>query len=502
MQQKIPFLLIVACFFTAIGCRQKAAPQPSFTINGMPAPELNSGYGWLNSSQSYSLKNFRGKIVLLDFWTLGCINCQHVIPEIKRLEDSFPKELVVVGIHSAKFQSEKQDQRIKDAIVKFGIDHPVLNDADYQVWNAYGVESWPTLVLITPDGKIAKKTEGEDAYETLRSSIRQLAEQYAGQLNNTPFVFSTREQADSTSVLKFPSKLMADENGDIWLSDSGHDRILKIDKTGKILTVIGSGKKGLANGPFANASFNEPQGLAVKNNILYIADAKNNVIRAANLANGQVSTLAGNGEMGYYYDNEKRNEPVLPNSPWDLLIVNNDLYIADAGNHQLLKMNLADNKVFRFAGTGEEGIQDSVIEQASFSQPSGLARQGDILYVADPEASAIRQLNLKTRSVKTIIGKGLFEFGDKDGQAAAAQLQHCSGLAESKGVLYIADTYNGKVKALSLKNNIVRTLVTGLDEPNGLLVLGDELWVTDTNHQQLVKYNLQKGGKELVKVRL
>jgi YVTN family beta-propeller protein len=500
--KKISILLSVFTLSVIVSCSQAPKKKNSFTIKGPVAPEINTSYGWVNTDSAYTLKDFRGKIVLLDFWTLGCINCQHVIPGLHKLQEKYPHELVEIGVHSAKFTSEKQTQRIRDAIAKFGIDHPVVNDADYKVWDSYGVQAWPTLVLISPDGKIVMTQSGEDVYNIFDGQIQKLINEYAGEIDTIPFIFKQRNIQQAASVLKFPSKIIAGGNNTIWISDNGNNRIVNIDETGKILQVIGKGGRGFTNGTFAEATFNEPEGMAIKNNILFIADSKNNAIRAANLSAKTVTTIAGNGQMGYYFDDAKWDVPILPNSPWDLLIDSDYLYIADAGNHQILRMNLHDNNVFRFAGSGREGIQDGNLRQCSFSQPSGIAWDANFIYVADPEASAIRQLDIERKTVKTIVGKGLFDFGDKDGKAKNALLQHCAGLTASGGNVYIADTYNGKVKVLDQKTNTVTTLVNGLDEPNGILVLGNELWITDTNNNQIIKYNLIKRTKQIVNVRM
>jgi DNA-binding beta-propeller fold protein YncE len=403
-------------------------------------------------------------------------------------------------VHSAKFKSEKETARIRAAILKFGIDHPVVNDADYAVWKSYGVEAWPTLVLVSPDGKIALKAEGENVYNVLNPQIEKLASDYKGEIDMKPFAFN-QEKQNSATTLKFPSKLIADKDGNIWLSDYGNNRVVKIDRTGKILDIIGKGAKGFDDGNFSTATFSGPQGLAIRNDSLWIADSKNNSIRLADLATKTVTTIAGNGKMAYYFNNDKWNEPVLPNSPWDLFIDDGYLYIADAGNHQLLRMDLKDYKVYRFAGSGYEGIKDSDLKASTFSQPSGLTKDDNDIYVADPEASAIRKIDLKNETVTTILGKGLFKFGDEDGDAKNVLLQHCVGLTEDKSNIYIADTYNGKVKVLNTKTNIVSTLVSDLNEPNDVLIVNNELWVTDTNNDQIIKFNLAGKMKEIVRVR-
>jgi len=495
-------LIFSAEVFFIIGCRDRSVRNNHFTIKATKAPEINTSYGWVNTESAYHLNDFRGKIVLLDFWTLGCINCQHVLPEIKRLQEKFRNELVVIGVHSAKFKSEKEIGRIQSAIIKFDIDHPVVNDADFLVWKSYGIEAWPTLVLISPDGKIAFKVEGENVYNALVPQIEKLLAEYAGTINNKPFIFQQSLPGNaSASKIKFPSKLVADESGNIWFSDYGNNRIINIDQAGKILQIIGAGKQGFQDGDFTNATFNGPQGLAINGHLLFIADSRNNSIRLADIVSKQVKTVAGNGVMGYYFNDDKLDVPVLPNSPWDLLLDSNYLYIADAGNHQILRMGLQDYKVHRFAGTGYEGIKDGDLRNSTFSQPSGLAMKGNNMYVADPEASAIRRIDLNKRNVTTIIGKGLFQFGDENGDAQKALLQHCVGLTEHASNIYIADTYNGKIKLLDIKTNKVATLVAGLNEPNDVLVLGNELWIANTNDNQLVKFGLDNKKKEVVIIR-
>jgi DNA-binding beta-propeller fold protein YncE len=494
-------LLFASAVSLVISCREKSEKDNHFTINAAAAPEVNTSYGWLNIEKAYSLKDFRGKIVLLDFWTLGCINCQHIIPDIKKLQEKFPEEIVVIGVHSAKFKSEKETKRIQSAITKFGIDHPVVNDADYTVWKAYGVQAWPTLVLISPDGKIAFRSEGENVYDVLNPQIEKLIKEYSGTINMKPFAFKQFVGKTSPAVLKFPSKLAVDENENVWVSDYGNNRIVKIDKTGKILEIIGAGKQGFEDGDFMTATFNGPQGLALNDHLLFIADSKNNSLRLADLTTRQVKTIAGNGKMGYYFNDDKWNVPVLPNSPWDLLIDSGYLYIADAGNHQILRMNLKDYKVYRFAGSGFEGIKDSDLKNATFSQPSGLTKKDNTIYVADPEASAIREIDLKNKTVTTIIGKGLFKFGDEDGNIKDVLLQHAVGLTENDGKIYIADTYNGKIKVFNPKFNTVTTLVTDLNEPNDVLIINNELWISDTNNDRLIKFNLVNKQKETVRVR-
>ncbi|QNF32403.1 redoxin domain-containing protein [Adhaeribacter swui] len=463
------------------------------------APEINTKYGWLNTNgKSYSINDFKGKIVLLDFWTLGCINCQHIIPDLQRLEAEFPEELVVIGVHSAKFDNEKVHNAIRKAILKFGIKHPVVNDAGFEVWKHYAVNAWPTIVLIDPDGKVIGQRAGEGIYDIVKPNLALLIENFKNKLNRTIFSFQAEEQLPG--ILQFPSKLLVNVAGEIYLSDSGHHRILKINQDGKILQIIGSGDRGFTNGASHEATFNEPHGLALHSNYLYVADAKNNAIRKVDVETGWVTTVAGTGELSYYFFEDSLNEPVNPNSPWDLAVANDILYIASAGNHQILKMDLNTEQVWRFAGTGREALADGSLLEAAFNQPSGLVLQNQMLYVADAEASAIRVIDLDNKQVNTLIGTGLFDFGDVDDDLNGAQLQHAMGITYYQNQLYIADTYNGKIKAVDLENDRITTLLAGLDEPNDVEIIAGKLWVTDTNHHQLIKVDLTTGEKFLVSV--
>jgi thiol-disulfide isomerase/thioredoxin/sugar lactone lactonase YvrE len=464
------------------------------------APEINTPNGWLNTDRAWSIKDLRGKIVLLDFWTLGCINCQHIVPDLKRLEEEYADVLVVIGVHSAKFDAEKQSETIRQAIQKFGIEHPVVNDADFALWNQYGVRAWPTIVLIDPNGKVIGQHAGEGVYDTVRPYIQRLKDDFKDELNHTPVPFRA-EQPVAGTALSFPSKLISDSEDNIYLSDSGHNRILKLNQAGKVLEVIGSGERGFANGGYADATFNEPHGLALLGDTLYVADTKNNAIRKVDLKHRMVSTAAGTGELEYYFHDDKIGEPVNPNSPWDLLIQGGSMFIANAGNHQILRMNLETHQVYRFAGSGREALTDGLLDEAAFNQPSGLAIKGDVLYVADAEASAIRTINLKTGMVLTPLGRGLFDFGDVDGPIDDALLQHCVGVEVIDSDVYIADTYNGKIKVLDMERQRLRTLAEGLSEPNDVLFLHGQLWVTSTNSHQLFKIDLHTGKKEEVEIK-
>jgi DNA-binding beta-propeller fold protein YncE len=478
----------------------RGGPAPMFAAQDpgprlVEAPELDGGTAWLNTAGPIRLKELRGKIVLLDFWTLCCINCIHTLPDLARLEQKYADQLVVIGVHSAKFENEKNTESIRKAVLRYEVSHPVVNDAEMKIWRAYGVQSWPTLCLIDPEGHYIGRASGEGQFEVLDFNINKLVQQYREKklLNEKPVRFElARAHEKGDSPLFFPGKVVADSTGKrLFIADSTHHRIVVTDLDGKKIAVAGSGKAGKADGPFAEATFNDPQGMALKGDTLYVADRKNHLIRALDLKAGKVETVAGTGEQER--GNRAKSGPALQtglNSPWDLLLQGQTLYIAMAGHHQIWTLDLEKSRLAPFAGNGREDIVDGPSDEASFAQPSGLTSDGKNLFVADSEVSAVRAVALANRpEVHTLVGEGLFKFGDVDGTGKAVRLQHALGVAYFDGKLYVADTYNSKIKEIDPERRTCRTWLGGdgwlsgrpFHEPAGINIAGGKMYVADTN---------------------
>lgn len=485
----------------AVGC-DSAAPAPPEPAAEQPgaralenAPELAGGVAWLNTAGPLSLqKDLKGKVVLLDFWTLCCINCIHILPDLARLEKKYANELVVVGVHSPKFDNEKDTKSIRKAVLRYEIAHPVVNDADRKIWDAYGVQSWPSFALIDPEGKLVGMTSGEGNYDLLDRAVGKLVEVHKkkGTLDERPTRFDLvryREKGDTP--LFFPGKVLADERSNrLFIADSTHHRVVVTDLAGKKLAVIGAGSPGHKDGPFAEARFDDPQGMALDGETLYVADRKNHAIRAADLKAGTVSTVAGTGEQ--VQETRMLTEPAPAkatglNSPWALYLAGQTLFVAMAGHHQIWSMDLGRKVIGPFAGDGRENIKDGPLFAARFAQPSGLTSDGKYLYVADSEVSAIRRVPLDGQGrVETLVGEGLFEFGDRDGVGPQVRLQHALGVAYHAGKIYVADTYNSKLKTLDPTTRRVETFLGGgkealFSEPAGLSFAAGKLYVADTN---------------------
>jgi DNA-binding beta-propeller fold protein YncE len=507
-------ILIILLILTDISCGQNKGKEetPNLKYLGkITAPEFPSGLQWLNTDRPITLKELRGKLVLLDFWTFCCINCMHIIPDLKKLEKKYKDELVVIGVHSAKFLTERSTQNIREAILRYDIEHPVVNDKDLQIWNLYGANAWPTLVLIDPKGKIIDTHSGEGVYNDLDPVISAAVKEYdeAGNiLDRTSVKFALEKNHVSQMLLSFPGKVAADASSSrLFVTDSDNNRILvlKIDPSGvnaSVEEVIGLGKEGKKDGSFSDAEFFRPQGIAFHNNILYIADTENHLIREIDLNTRTVKTIAGLGYQSHDWGSVsgKALETAL-NSPWDLVYLNDALYIAMAGSHQLWKMDLKTGTIGTYAGSGYENIRDGSFESASLAQPSGITTDGVKLYFADSEVSAVRSAGLQPDGrVSTIVGVGLFDFGDVDGTGSKVRLQHPLGIVynpEDK-LLYIADTYNSKIKTINPETKEAKTFsgtgVEGNDdgtadaqfnEPSGLTLMNGKIYLTDTNNNLL-----------------
>lgn len=486
--------------WTAAGPGGRHAVLAQEPPRGQPAPELEGGVAWLNTARPIRLADLRGKIVVLDFWTFCCINCIHTLPDLARLEKKYADQVVVIGVHSAKFDSEKDSSNIRKAILRYEINHPVVNDALLKIWTAYGLSSWPTLCLIDPEGRYLGQVPGEGNVERLERAIERLIVIHRRKqtLDERPRQLAVTDAPDRRAqALYFPGKVLADETGRwLFIADSTHHRIVITDLQGKKIAICGSGRPGFADGPFEQAQFCDPQGMARRGQTLYVADRKNHAIRALDLDRHTVQTVAGTGTQ----DRLSRagggpGRQLGLNSPWALCLHGERLYIAMAGHHQIWTLDLGTGVAAPLAGNGLEALTDGAPAQASFAQPSGLCTDGTWLYVADSEASAIRRVPLSGQGeVQTIVGRGLFDFGDRDGAADEARLQHPLGLAFFEGKLYVADTYNNKLKVIDPDGRTCRTLLGDrggwladplFNHPGGVSPAGGNLCVADTNAHRI-----------------
>jgi thiol-disulfide isomerase/thioredoxin len=460
------------------------------------APELDGGLAWFNVARPLSMRELRGHVVVLDFWTYCCVNCMHVLPVLRALEEKYAAEpLVVVGVHSGKFSAEHDPARIRDAIGRYEVRHPVVVDRAMTIWARYGIRSWPTLVVVRPDGTIAAVAPGEPRLEVLDAFVaRELnLARKAGSLAPGPLVLAAPLAAGPPpgAPLAFPGKVSVLPGGRLAVSDSGHHRVLVTAPDGAVELTIGSGLRGLVDGAAADAAFDDPQGTCWHEGALYVADTRNHAIRRVDLERGLVTTVAGTGALaaGAFTGRAPARSTAL-RSPWDLASVGDAVYVAMAGSHQIHRFTPDTGEIEPYAGTGVEAMLDGRVDASAFAQPSGLAAWGATLYVADSETSAVRAIDLTSGTVRTLVGEGLFDFGDADGVAGEALLQHGLGVAAVAGGVLVADTYNGKIRhVVEGPGGVeVRTVLGGLSEPAAIVAAPDGTWiVADTNAHRILR---------------
>ena len=513
---------------TAAAAEKEADASPAVPKNPFPnvkrAPDnaLDGGAEWLNVSGEISLRDLRGKVVLIDFWTYCCINCIHILPDLKYLEKKYANQLVVIGVHSAKFDTERDTDSIREAILRYEIEHPVVNDNRRQIWQNFHTRSWPTLALIDPEGYYVGRESGEGNRELFDTVIGRIVEYHRakGTLDETPVRFDLERNHRKPTPLRYPGKVLADDDGGrLFISDSNHNRIVMTDPDGRLKQIIGTGRPGLADGAFDVCEFDHPQGMAIVGDTLYVADTENHCLRTIDLNAQTVATLAGTGQQARRRVASGPLDSTALNSPWDLEHVAGTLYVAMAGSHQIWSCRIGHDMLGVFAGSGREDVRNGRREAAMLAQPSGITSDGAALYVADSEGSAIRRIDLgEDGQVSTVAGtsdlprgRSLFEFGDRDGIGQDVRLQHPLGVAYGDGILYVADTYNHKIRTISLADSRSTTWLGDgqrgtqltpprFSEPAGLSIGAGRLFIADTNNHRICAADLETGEVSVVEI--
>lgn len=471
------------------------------------APEIaRPGLQWFNVANPLPIASLRGRVVILDFWTEGCINCIHIIPILRGIEQKFPEQVVVVGVHSPKFAEEKSADSVKDAIERYEIHHPIVHDPKMTIWNEYGVQAWPTLVIVGPDGTILTRVAGEPDPDRFDKAISNLVTRAGeiGALKPAKLALQLEEQPKGRFLFPGKIKTVPGKTAQWALADAGHNQIVLLDDAGNDVHRYGNGTVGFKDGAADAASFDHPQGLIAAGDAIFVADTGNHAIRRIDLATGAVTTLAGTGKRGTTLtDAAQPGASTALASPWDLEKKGDSLYFANAGTHQIGVLDLSTHAVARLAGSGAEDLKSGSADAAAFAQPSGLSlsSDGNTLYVADAESSAIRAIALGGKdNTQTLVGAGLFDFGKTDGAFGVARLQHPLGVAADGDRILVADTYNSRVRTLDLKRRTVAQFDGGkytcIDpvcyptrEPAGIAVASsDRILLVDTGNHRVEEY--------------
>ncbi|WP_329456952.1 NHL domain-containing thioredoxin family protein [Streptomyces sp. NBC_01497] len=459
------------------------------------APELIGKGGWLNTGGvSYTLADLRGRIVVLDFWTFCCVNCLHAMDAMRELEETHQDTVVIVGVHSPKFAHEAEHEAVVDAVERYEVRHPVLDDPELATWKQYAVHAWPTLVVIDPEGYIVAQHAGEGHTHAIERLVEELEAEHEAKgtlrRGDGPYV----EPEPVATDLRFPGKaVILPESGTFLVSDTTRHQLVELAADGEsVLRRVGSGERG-----FGPDSFCEPQGLALlPDGTVAVADTVNHALRSFDPRTGAIATLAGTGKQWWWHESPTSGPAteVPLSSPWDIAWWQDRLWIAMAGVHQLWTYDPAAGTVEAVAGTNGEGLVDGPAAEALFAQPSGLAVAGDRLWVADSENSALRYVERAedgSYTVGTAVGLGLFDFGHRDGPAAQALLQHPLGVtALPDGSLALADTYNHALRRYDPVSGEVSTLATDLREPSDAVLAGDDIVVVESGRHRLTRLRL------------
>jgi thiol-disulfide isomerase/thioredoxin len=476
---------------------------------------------WLNLSRPLTQEDIKDRVILLDFWTYACVNCQHMIPEVKKLEKEFGNKLMVIGVHSGKFDNEKDFESIKKAVLKGGIEHAIVNDDEFKIWNNFKIQAWPSLVLIDPKGRVKETYIGETSAEKISKDVAKLVRKYRHHLNREDLPILLEKNKIIKTVLSYPTKIIYAKDFSyksykgpvLFIANSGRNNILVTKLNGEVILQIGSKNVGFEDGFLEDVKFNSPSGLLYNDDKLYVADTFNHSLREINFKEKKVRTLVGSGKRGSIIpDEDIKSRSVLLSSPTDLEFFpdKNHIAIANSGTHQILSLNLKTSTVSLIAGNGLEGIYDGKFPSNSLAQTSDLSAYDGKLYFLDSETSSLRVLD-KNGVVKTLIGTGLFNFGDKNGDKSQALMQHPLGLFVNNRGAYIADSFNHKIRKYNFNSKKISDLFGSargedlgkkmqFNEPDGIVVVNDSMYVIDSNNNRLVRVDYDKMDASLVSV--
>lgn len=460
------------------------------------APDLSAQLEWLNAPAA-TLAQQRGRVVLLAFWHAGSTYCQNLLEDLRYLHGKHADGISVFGIHSPKFEAERDAKLVRKAINRYHLRFPVAHDPGFVTWQHYGIRAWPSVALIDPHGRLVELRTGDLQRDVLDSTIAQLLEAAGAQNERVYETVQPSLRPEGRHALAFPAGLAVTPSH-LYVSDTAHHRVLECSHEGRILRQFGSGNPGLLDGVAADCSFTAPRGLAVMKDMLYIADTGNHALRRVRLLSGEVDTLAGNGRPGEPLGTLSGPAENLPlNAPWDVAGAFDKLYLSMAGTNQLWEFDLGKRSMQAIAGSGKLGLADGVGTFAQFAQPAGLAMVQQSLYVADSAASAVRNLQLANGVVQTLIGQGLYEFGDQDGTRTAARLQYPLALAldPRSPLLWILDTYNNAVKMLRLGGGDLRRyeIEYRLHQPAAIAASRGALWIANTDAHEVIRVDLDGG---------
>ncbi len=465
-------------------------------MSAAPAPELPASLQWLNAPAS-SLREQRGRVVALVFVNAASAWSWQRLRDVAQLHTRYPGRLQPLAVHVPRFDCERDPQHALKQLRRQGVVFPIAHDGDWHAWQRFGIESWPTVLLIDAEGRLRERIVGLDSMAELERPLAALCD--ALPLPSDDDLRVQREANDEPRLpLRFPSGLAATAER-LYVADSGHHRILECNHAGRVLRQFGMGTADFIDGDPEQAAFRRPHGLALVREVLYVADTGNHALRRIHLLTGQVDTLCGNGRAGEPIEGLVGNpRDVALNQPQAVAATNSEVHLALAGDNRLWTYGLSRGELSRRAGSGQLEVRDGSSAMAAFAQPTGLAVVQQVLYVCDAVGSAVRSVQLRNDTVQTLVGQGLWDFGDADGPRERARLQNPQAIALSPDapLLWIADSGNGSVRGLRLGGGEVSTLnlPRRLQGPAGLATSPGTLWIAETDAHAVLRFDIASGA--------
>ncbi len=466
------------------------------------APELPDALHWVNCRERLQLSELRGSLVILVFWNATSASSVNLLQELRQLEKKNPGAFALVGVHTPRYSSQQADAAVLKALRRCRFRAPVANDRDWLAWKLYSIPAWPTTLLIDSNGGLAARFVGEGRAEEIEEALTQLQEDLPPpHLRPAPDLLENA-RGGTGSALAFPAHALATDSR-LFVSDTGHHRILECSHDGRVLRQFGSGTPGNWDGQSAACGFQSPQGLAMDRTALYVADTGNHCVRRIRIDTGEVDTVLGAGRPAYgSIETQGSGLRTAINSPHAVAVDGEVLYVAAAGQNQIVRVDLRAQHVTILAGDGRSDVRDGIGGQASLAQPGALALMPGQLLVADSGGNAIRRLRFADLALTTLAGSSPWEPGRLDGTGQMARLAYPCGLAVAENRVYVADTCNDRLCVLDPYSGALATLRLDqpLHEPQGLSFAAGALWIADRNEHSILRFDPEKGTCERVEV--
>ncbi|CAF0745669.1 unnamed protein product [Adineta ricciae] len=503
----------------------------------------------IHVNPGFQLKDtFHEKIVIAYFWTFSNIHSSHMMPKLIGIDKRYSTAgVTIIGIHSPKYEHEKNKANVRHAMEEQSLPFNVVNDSSLSVWKHVGCQIWPTVLVFGPDAIPIFIFEGENHVQHTETFLAFALAYYKSSVRASPNIsaaikMSPDDPAASGATSKpakftYPSHLCITSSGQMCISYAGSNQLILCEIDGKVLEVVGNGHPGMADGDISQVEFDSPRGMAEYNSCIYIADTNNHAIRVFDPNSRRVLTLIGTGRLGTdKVGGLKRSQQPIA-SPWDLCITESPfdhktvLLISMAGQHQIWayafeetqwwnNLTLQKNACLAIIGSGEEGNRnDPEPMSATLAAPrgicNGIMNGQPVLFIADSNSSSIRVVTLQNGNVSNLIGgdadpTNLSAFGDLDGSGFNAKFQYPLGVAfhYPSSQLYITDTYNNKLKRVDMTTLTCSSyFVTDIDtkkqrgesnsakfnEPQGITIFDHFMFIADKNNSHVKRIDLDKG---------